>query len=68
MGFYDLVGLEKRLESFNVWSWLATLTAEERRQKLKACMQLIVEGTLCPAEGESCRQPPESSHPYHTGS
>mmetsp|Transcript_4076 Transcript_4076/g.11823 ORF Transcript_4076/g.11823 Transcript_4076/m.11823 type:complete len:415 (+) Transcript_4076:742-1986(+) len=51
VGFYDLVGLEKRLESFNVWSWLATLTAEERRQKLKACMQLIVEGTLCPAEG-----------------
>ena len=55
--FYDMVGLEKRLESFNVWSWLASLTADERRRKLKACMQLIVDGTLCPAEGVAPRHP-----------
>lgn len=52
-----MVGLEKRLESFNVWSWLASLTADERRRKLKACMQLIVDGTLCPSEGPSPRHP-----------
>lgn len=49
----DIVALGKRVDSFLIWSWPESLNAEERTEKLDAVMELLLEGTLRPPDGET---------------